>query len=310
MDTVRTIFFGSGKFALPALQRLVAAEFIDVSLVITAPPRPAGRQRVLRQTPVALGANAADIQVRTPAGLRDPDLLAELRHEAPELIVLADYGRIIPPSVLGLPDHGALNLHPSLLPRHRGASPVPAAILAGDEVTGVTLMRMDEGLDSGPILAQRELSLSGTEVAPELEQRLAEMGADLLISTLPSWLAGTLPARPQSAEGVTLTKPLRRPDGRLDATRGAAALSRQVRAYQPWPGSFLEVNGERLTVWSADVGESESGDVQGRLVPAGDGLALTTTAGRLVLVEVQPSGKRRMTAAEYRRGRRVWPQGD
>lgn len=303
---MRTIFFGSGAFALPALEQLVAVDFIDVCLVVTAPPRPAGRQRMLRQTPVAAAANAADIQVRTPAGLRDPEVLAALQHETADLIVLADYGRIIPRLILDLPDHGALNLHPSLLPRHRGASPVPAAILAGDEVTGVTLMRMDEGLDSGPILAQRELPLGGTEVAPELEQRLAQLGADLLITTLPSWLDGTLPARPQPVEGVTLTKPLHRRDGALDATRGAAALSRQVRAYQPWPGSYLEVSGERLIVWSAGVAASEPGDVRGTLVPAGEGFALATTAGRLVLDEVQPSGKRRMTAAEYRRGRRAW----
>ena len=165
--------------------------------------------------------------------------------------MLADYGRLIPPAVLDLPRHGALNLHPSLLPRHRGAVPVPAAILAGDATTGVTLMRMDAGLDTGPILAQRSVDLDGTEVAPALEARLAALAADLLEETLPDWLAGTLQARPQPVEGATLTRPLRRADGWLDPARPAVELERQVRAYQPWPGSFVEADGERLVVWRA-----------------------------------------------------------
>jgi methionyl-tRNA formyltransferase len=247
----------------------------------------------------------------------------------PALIVLADYGRIIPPAVLDLPRHGALNLHPSLLPRHRGAVPVPAAILAGDAETGVTLMRMDEGLDTGPILAQRSVVLDGSEVTPELEARLAGMAADLLLEVLPDWLAGTLQARSQPETGATLTRPLRRSDGRLDPERSAVELERQVRAYQPWPGSFVETGGERLIVWRAAVlgaapgvdatpghgapgvtaAEKGAGlrpvDAVGSLVVVGDSLALRTRQGLLRLDEVQPAGKRRMSGAEYCRGRRA-----
>ena len=169
----------------------------------------------------------------------------------PGLIVLADYGRLVPSAVLDLPRHGALNLHPSLLPRHRGASPIPAAILEGDAETGVTLMRMDEGLDTGPIVATRRVALGGDETAPELEGLLAELGAELLVATLPAWVAGRIDATPQAESGATLTRPLRRDDGRLDAASSAARLARQVRAYQPWPGSFLDDGPTRLIVWRA-----------------------------------------------------------
>ena len=154
--------------------------------------------------------------------------------------MLADYGQIVPAALLD-PPFGALNLHPSLLPRHRGASPIPAAIVAGDRETGVTLMRMDAGLDTGPIVAVERLPLAGSETAPELEARLADLAADLLARSLEPWLRGDLPATPQPEEGATLTRPLRREDGRLDPALPAADLERRVRAYLPWPGTFLEV---------------------------------------------------------------------
>ena len=321
MARVRTVFFGSGTFALPALARLAdgvadgvspGAALVDLSAVVTAPPRPAGRRGELQPTPVALAAEARGIAILTPVSLRREEALTELRALGVDLVVLADYGRLVPAALLDLPRHGALNLHPSLLPRHRGAAPVPATILAGDAATGVTLMRMDEGLDSGPILAQREVPLDGTEVAPDLEARLAVVAADLLVEMLPAWLAGTLEARPQPADGATLTRPLRRSDGWLDPERPAVELERQVRAYQPWPGSFLEAEGERLIIWRAAPVERPdengvfvpgAGDL-GALVPFGDTLALRTSQGLLRLDEVQPAGRRRMSGAEYRRGRR------
>jgi methionyl-tRNA formyltransferase len=239
---------------------------------------------------------------------------------AAELIVLADYGRLIPQAVLDLPRHGALNLHPSLLPRHRGAAPVAAAILAGDAATGVTLMRMDAGLDSGPIVAQRPIELDGREVAPALEARLAETAADLLVEVLPGWLAGTRPARPQPSVGATMTRPLRREDGWLDPGRPAPELERQVRAFQPWPGSWTVVDGQRLIVWSASVLDQPPAGVPGddasagggewgsrssaEPVAAGDSLALRASPGWLRLDEVQPAGGKRMSGADYRRGLR------
>jgi methionyl-tRNA formyltransferase len=309
MGPVRTLFFGSGTFALPVLERLASPDAdlsarVRLVAVVTAAPRPAGRSAELRPTPVATAATARHIPAVAPASLRTSEVLDELRALRPDLIVLADYGRLIPADVLDLPRFGALNLHPSLLPRHRGAAPVPAAIAAGDATTGVSLMRMDEGLDSGPLLAQREVALDGTETAPDLEARLADLAADLLAASLPAWLEGRLEAQPQATTGVSLTRPLRRADGRLDAGRPARALERQVRALQPWPGSFLEGDGERLIVWRAGVEAGPASAAPGALVACGETLALQTVDGLLRLDEVQPAGRRRMSGAEYRRGRR------
>lgn len=304
-DPLRTLFFGSGGVALPALRRLLAMPSVEIASVVTAAPRPAGRKGRLTSTLVAEAAIAAGLPLSTPATLRDEATLAELRDIGPDLVVLADYGRIIPASMLALPHHGALNIHPSLLPRHRGASPVTATIYEGDEVAGVSLMRMDEGLDTGPIVAQREVPLDGTEIAPELEERLAEMGADLLVEHLPAWLDGSLPARPQADHGATLTRLLRRADGQLDPSRTALQLERQVRAYQPWPGSFLEFEGERLKIWAATVLERPASITQGDFALAQGTIALGTVKGALLLDEVQPAGKRRMAGADYRRGKRL-----
>jgi methionyl-tRNA formyltransferase len=217
--------------------------------------------------------------------------------------VLADYGQIVPPEILDLFPAGILNVHPSRLPRHRGATPIPATILAGDPLAGVTIISMDAGLDTGPIVAAIDWQLSGTETAPELEATAARFGAELLRTVLGGWLDGSVAAHPQEDEGVTLTRPLRREDGRLDPALGAAALERQVRAFQPWPGSFLEADGRRLLVWGAEVAPEGVGDTPGRLAAGDDGLELTTRGGRLRLLEVQPAGGRRMSTAELLRGR-------
>ncbi len=240
----------------------------------------------------------------TPERLRDPEAVASIIALAPALVVLADYGQIVPPALLDLP-HGALNLHPSLLPRHRGASPIPATILAGDRETGVTLMRMDRGLDTGPIVGVDRIPLDGTETAPALERRLAELAADLLDRSLGPWLRGELAAHPQPDVGATLTRPLRREDGRLDPNRPAAELERSVRAYQPWPGTYLDAGGERLVVGGAAVASSLPGDEPGHLVRHDARPALTTSSGRLVLGTVTPPGRRSMPAADWLRGRRA-----
>lgn len=301
---VRTVFLGSGAFAVPALRRLAAHPSVLLVGVVTAPPRPVGRRRVVTPTPV--GAAAAELSlgpVLTPQRLRAADAVGEVLALRPGLLVLADYGQIVPPALLGLP-HGALNLHPSALPRFRGATPVQAAILAGDAETAVTLMRMDEGLDTGPVVAQERVPLSATESAPELEARLAELGAALLARCLPAWLEGTLEAVPQAESGVVMTRPLRREDGRLDPSLPAAELERQVRAHLPWPGSFAEVDGERLIVERASVAPAAADDRPGRLVREGSRPALATVDGRLVLETVVPPGRRPMSGEAWLRGRR------
>jgi methionyl-tRNA formyltransferase len=295
---VRTVFIGSGAFAVPALQALARDPAVELVGIVTAPPRPAGRKLAPVATPVGLLASELGIgRVLTPARLRDPAAIADIVALEPGLIVLADYGQIVPPALLGIGE-GALNLHPSMLPRHRGATPVPAAILAGDRATGVTLMRMDEGLDTGPIVAQAGTPVAPDETAPELEARLATMGADLLASLLEGWLTGEVREHPQPTVGATLTRPLRREDGRMDVSLPAEELDRQVRAYQPWPGSFVETRTGRLTIWSSSPAASEH-------LPAGriSSRGLATGDGTLLLHEVQPAGGRRMPWVEFLRGR-------
>jgi methionyl-tRNA formyltransferase len=299
----RTIFLGSGGFGLPALRALAASPAVALIGVVTAPPRPGGRGRRLTPTPIDEEAERLGVPtVLRPRRLRAPEAVANVLALEPSLLVLADYGQIVPEALLDVP-LGALNLHPSLLPRHRGASPIPATILAGDARTGVTLMQMDAGLDTGPIVAAREVGLDGTETAPVLEARLAALGAELLAERLPAWVAGGLEARTQPADGATLTRPLRREDGRLDPDRRVAELERQVRAYQPWPGSWLDSPAGRLTVWAArprpDAGPGSPGD----LVRVDSGLGLAMRDGVLEFLEVQPAGGRRMSGAELVRGR-------
>ncbi len=323
---VRTVFLGSGEFAVPVLEALFALPDVRLVAIVTAPPRPAGRGHRPRPSRVASRADELGVgPILTPTRLRDPDSVAALEALSPDLLVLADYGQIVPPAVLSLPLHQALNLHPSLLPRHRGASPIPAAILDGDAETGVTLMLMDDGLDTGPIVAQLAFPLDGTETAPALEARLASEAAAVLAAVLPEWLLGTRRAAVQPSGGSTLTRPLRREDGRIDPTRPAHQLERQVRAFQPWPGSWVDTPEGRLTLWSVrplslgagslgiprpGAGEDRAGGArrapggppQGTLVPDGEGLALAVSDGALRLDEVQLAGGRRMTSAELRRG--------
>lgn len=289
----RTVFLGSGDFAVAPAQATLDHPSVDLVAVVTAPAKPAGRGGRARPTPIARWAEEHSLPMLTPARLRSPDSIAALADLRPELLVLADYGQIVPPAVLDLPRHGALNLHPSLLPRWRGASPIPAAILAGDEKTGVTVILMDAGLDTGPIVAQASVQLDGAETARELLDKLSALASALLANELGDWLAGRIEPRPQPVEGVTVTRPLRRADGRLDPANSAVQLERQVRAYQPWPGSWLEVGGERVVVWRARVANT---------MPA-HGLGLRTADGILELVDVQPAGGRRMSAADYARGR-------
>jgi methionyl-tRNA formyltransferase len=295
---VRTVFLGSGAFGRESLRRLAVHPDVRLVGVVTAPARPAGRAQ--RPTPTVIGMLAADLgdaTVLAPGRLRAPEATAAVLALDPALLVLADYGQIVPGPLLEVP-LGALNLHPSLLPRHRGASPIPATILAGDRETGVTLMRMDAGLDTGPIIAQTRHRLEGSETTPGLEAALEREAAALLERELGPWIHGERVPHPQPAEGATLTRPLTREDGRLDVHRPAVELWRQVRAYQPWPGSFVETTFGRLVVWDATA-EAGEGGPPGRFTSDG----LWTGAGRLRLREVQPAGGRRMSWEAFVRGR-------
>jgi len=301
---VRTVFFGSGAFAVPSLDALAGDPRVDLVGIVTAPDRPAGRGRTMLPTPVARRARTMWLPLLQPLRVGEPEVVDEIAALQPDLGVLADYGQIIPGRLLELPRLGILNLHPSLLPRHRGATPIPAAIAAGDPRVGVTIIRMDEGLDTGPIVATTEWPTTGRETTPQLEAYAAREAATLLGRTLDGWVAGEIRPEPQPSQGATITRRLRRDDARLDPTRSAADLERHVRAFLPWPGSMLETPAGRLVLHRASVAPSEAGDEPGSLVAQGDGLALTTGDGRLVLDEVQLAGRRPLAGPEFLRGQR------
>jgi len=294
----RTVFFGSGAFAVRILELLLGHPAVKLAGVVSVPDDP--RKGAV---PVARRARAAGLPLLQPSRLRDPASLAAIEALKPELGVLADYGRLVPTAIIALPRHGILNVHPSLLPRHRGASPIAATIAAGDTEAGVTIIAMDAGLDTGPIVAAERRLLTGAETADGLEADLAADGARLLAATLSAWVGGRATPRTQDEAEATLTRPLRREDGRLDPARPAGDLERQVRAMQPWPGTFIETGRGRIIVRRAEADASMSTDRPGTLVADGAGLALVTTEGRLRLLEVQPAGGRSMSSAELLRGR-------
>ncbi|MEO8461626.1 MAG: methionyl-tRNA formyltransferase [Chloroflexota bacterium] len=301
-STARTAFFGTGAFAVPILESLVGRSDLSIVGVVTPTDRPVGRRGTLTPVPLAGAAVRLGLPLIQLDRVRSDEAFMTLRDLAMEVAVLADFGQLIPQRVLDLPPLGFINVHPSLLPRHRGAAPIPATIAQGESRAGVSIMRMDVGLDSGPIIASRAWDLEGTEDSPALEARAAAEGAALLGEVLPAVLRGQAPGEPQDPDDVTLTRLLRREDGRLDPTLSAAELERQVRAYRPWPGTFVVVGGDRLAVLEAEVLPSERGDSPGRVIAADEGLALTTIDGRLALRTVQPAGRRPMSGADFRRG--------
>jgi methionyl-tRNA formyltransferase len=314
VSPVRAVFFGSGGFAVPILDALLAVPGVSVTAVVSAPDRPVGRKAILTPTPVTARARSLGLTVVQPVRVRRPEAVAEIAALAPDLIVLADYGQLIPRVLLDLPPRGFLNLHPSALPRWRGAAPIPATILAGDTESAVTLMVVTEEMDAGPIVSVEPLEVRPDDTAVTLEERAAGVAGVLLRRALPQWLAGRLVARPQPTEGVTLTRPLRREDGRLDPARTAVELERQVRAYQPWPGAFIQsakTGGGRLIVKKAHVEGSRPGDerflsgIGPESVPdveLHEGLFFPTSSGRLVLDVMQVAGGREMAADDYVRG--------
>ncbi len=299
----RIVFMGSPEFALPALRAL--AEHYQVVGVVTQPDRPAGRGQRLTPPPVKVLAEQLGLPVFQPQRLREPQAVEQLRRWNPDLIVVAAYGQILRPEVLNLPPWGCLNIHASLLPRWRGASPIQYAILHGDAESGVTIMKMDEGLDTGPILSQRSLPLASDETDESLSQKLAALGATLLLETLPHYLRGELVPRPQPQEGVTYAPLLKKEDGLLDFSKPAQELERRVRAFYSWPGAWFLWEDRPLKVLRARVVEGEQGTPGARYRWQG-WPAMGTAQGLLILEEVQPSGKRPMSGKAFLAGARNW----
>jgi methionyl-tRNA formyltransferase len=302
----RIVFMGTPEFALPTLERL--ATHYPLVGVVTQPDRPAGRGRRMVASPVKEFALAEGIPLFQPERLRRMEAVERIRAWAPDLIVVAAYGQILRPSVLEIPRLGVLNVHASLLPRWRGAAPVQAALLAGDTVTGVTIMKLDEGMDTGPIVAKREVPILPGETGGELEARLAEIGAQLLLEVLPDYVAGLVQPQSQSQEGMTLAPRIPAEAAAIDWTCSAATLERHVRAFAPAPGAFTTLHGMRLKVLR---GEAVAYDGH-RVDAASPGTvflwnkfpAVVTGEGALVLLQVQMAGKRPMNGDAFVRGRK------
>ena len=303
ISQIRLVFMGSPEFAVPVLRKL--ASHYQVVGVVTQPDRPAGRGRVLTFPPVKILSEELHLPSIQPHKLAEPDAFHQLQRWAPDLIVVTAFGQILRPTILDLPEYGCINIHASLLPRWRGAAPIQAAILNGDEYTGITIMRMDTGVDTGPILSQRSLPISHTDTGESLAVKLSNIGADLLIETLPAYLSGKIKLKAQDESGATYAPMLKKQDGLLDFALPAANLERKVRAFDPWPGTFMDWNGQILKIHAVHIVDQSTDKPGKRLVIQGSP-AITTGKGILVLDSVQLAGRKIQTGQDFLRGVRDW----
>jgi len=297
------VFMGSPEFACPTLRLLT--EVYPIAGVVTQPDRPAGRGRILTSPPVKILAQELNLPFIQPNRLKEPEAMAQLQAWAPELIVVAAFGQILRQEVLSLPRFGCINIHGSLLPRWRGAAPIQAAILHGDVETGISIMLMNAGLDTGSILSQRALPIFQQDTAGTLSERMAHTGASLLGDTLPGYLTGGILPQPQEESGVTYAPQLKKEDGLLDFHEPALVLERKIRAYTPWPGTYILWQGQPLKIHRAHAVGSNPSLEDGFSIQQGLP-ALGTVAGWLVIDEVQPAGKKSMHGKVFLQGARAW----
>jgi methionyl-tRNA formyltransferase len=295
----RIVFAGTPDFSVPALDALHAAG-LPIAAVYTQPDRPAGRGRALTASPVKRRALELGLTVEQPGSLKDPSAVARLIAHAPELMVVVAYGLILPQAVLDVPRLGCLNIHASLLPRWRGAAPIQRAILAGDTLTGVTIMKMDAGLDTGPMLLTRPLEIGADETAGHLHDRLAAVGAEAIVTAIDEWLEGHIAPVPQPAVGATYAAKIRKDEAAIDWAQPAGAIARQVRAFNPWPVAETRWAGQQLRIWEARAHDAAPQATPGEVVEAAGGrLAVATGDGALMVGRLQLAGRGVLTAAEF-----------
>ena len=298
---MRIVFAGTPAFAAVALQGLVDARF-EIVLVLTQPDRPAGRG--LRESPSAVKQLALrhGLTVAQPQTLRDEEVIAQLRATAAQVMVVAAYGLILPPAVLDLFPAGCINIHASVLPRWRGAAPIQRAILAGDRETGISIMRMEQGLDTGPLYHIRSMPILPDDSAGSLHDRLAALGARCIVEALPQIANGALEPAPQAGDGITYAHKITKPEARIDWQRDSLEVDRQIRAFNPVPGAFSLLKNEPVKIWRGVAGASGPG-APGELLRCGpDGIEVACGKGTLRITELQRAGSRRLTAGEFLRG--------
>jgi len=307
----RIIFMGTAELACASLRRLCLDPSFRVIAVVTQPDRPKGRELKLQVSPVKAAALRENLAVLQPERARSDAFVAELKDLLPDLIIVAAYGQILPPAVLEIPPLGCVNVHTSLLPKYRGAAPIQWAILNDESETGVTIMKMDAGLDTGAVLAQAATPIAPEDDAPSLHDRLARLGADLLVKTIPDYASGKIIPRAQSAAGATYARKITREDGRLDWSRPARGLWNRVRALKPWPGTFTLLpttyKSRLLKIWSAEIERQLAGD-PGKILEADQtGFIVGCGQQALRLLELQREGGRRLTAQQFLAGHDLRP---
>lgn len=307
---MRIIFMGTPELASVSLQALMAFPALQVVAVVTQPDRPKGRDLKLSFSPVKEAALKANVPVLQPERAREQGFLDELKTLQPELIAVAAYGQLLPKTILDLPRLGCLNLHTSLLPRYRGAAPIQWAIINGDSETGVTIMKMDPGMDTGDILTQEKTPIAPHDNAETLHDRLAKIGAELLVRTIPDYAAGRIIAQPQPLEGVTHAPRIKKQDGQIDWSQPARAIANRIRGLVPWPGAFTHLTGSAqpilLKLWDADVAE-QSGKPGEVLAADKAGIVVGCGQGALRIKVMQREGGRRLSAQEFLAGRSLKP---
>jgi methionyl-tRNA formyltransferase len=313
---VKLIFMGTPEFSVASLERLVA-DGHDVAAVFTQPDKPAGRGKHLHLPPVKLFALEHGIPVHQPAKIKSNDEVRAIFEDiSPHVCVVTAYGKILPPWMLAIPRFGCINVHASLLPRYRGAAPINWAIANGEKETGVTIMQMDAGMDTGRMLVKRSIAIGDRETAPELSARLAHLGAELLSDQLPRVERGEIEPLIQDDSQATYAPMLKREDGQLDWRMSAKEIANRVRAFQPWPATYTDFRGTRLTIWqAADAPQAESGEASGNVVQPGTVLYIAepgitvacSGTSALLIEEVQLEGKRRVSAREFANGARLKP---
>lgn len=298
-EPLKIVFAGTPEFALPALDALLASPH-HVVAVYTQPDRPAGRGRKLTPSPVKVRALEHGVPVMQPRSLKPAQVQDELAAFTPDVMVVVAYGLLLPATVLAIPRHGCLNIHASLLPRWRGAAPIQRAILAGDRETGVTIMQMDAGLDTGAMLVTVNCPIGVDDTSQTLHDRLAKLGAGALLSTLEQLQTGHLQPRPQTDQGVTYASKIEKAEAQMDWRQTAAELARRVQAFNPWPVAQTDLDGKVLRIWRAHALAEHSEAAPGTVMRAGrDGIAVATGDGVLLLTEVQLPGRKPMPAAAF-----------
>lgn len=301
---MKVVFMGTPDFAAESLKAIIQAGH-EVCLVMSQPDAARDRGKKIKATPVKEVALSHDLPVFQPASLKEEGVMEKLSESGPDIIVVAAYGKILPKAILELPKYGCINVHASLLPKYRGSAPIQHAILNGDEVTGVTIMQMAEGMDTGDMLSKVEIPVDGAN-CEELHDTLAKAGAELLIKTMKEIEAGTARAEKQNDEESCLAPMISKKDGLIDFSMDAESIERKIRAFYPWPGAFTEYEGGLLKVWEATVDTSEIMETPGKILAADDdGIKVGTGKGILILKVIQMPGKKRMAVKDYLKGNSI-----